>query len=247
MVMNNCNGRIDRFRLKPGATIADKYQIIELLGAGWEGEVYLVNEMRTGIARTAKLFFPQRNPKDRTLKTYARKLHKLRQCPIVIHYHTMDSIDFHGREISVLISEYVEGELLSSFLKHQRGRRLNPFQALHLLHALTEGIEAIHAAREYHGDLHLDNIIVQRFGLGFELKLLDMFNWGAASGENYRNDIIDLVRVFYDVLGGAKMYSRQPPEVKEICCGLKRSLILKKFRTANQLRNYIETMEWDQC
>ena len=203
--------------------------------------------MRTGIARTAKLFFPQRNPRDRTLKTYARKLHKLRQCPIVIHYHTMDTIDYHGREISVLISEYVEGELLSSFLKHQKGRRLNPFQALHLLHALTEGIEAIHAAREYHGDLHLDNIIVQRFGLGFELKLLDMFNWGAPSGENYRNDIIDLVRVFYDVLGGAKMYSRQPPEVKEICCGLKRSLILKKFRTANQLRNYIETMEWDQC
>ena len=53
---------ITRFRFKPGDDIADKYEVIRLLGAGWEGEVYLVNERRTGIARTAKLFFPKRNP-----------------------------------------------------------------------------------------------------------------------------------------------------------------------------------------
>ncbi len=236
--------RIDSFGLEPGEIISEKFEVIEILGAGWEGEVYLVSELRTGIARTAKLFFPQRNPRDRTLKTYARKLHKLRQCPIVIQYHSLDSTFFQGSKISILISEYVEGQLLSVFLKSQKGQKLSPFQGIHLLYALTRGIEAIHATRDYHGDLHPENIIVQRFGLGFELKLLDMFNWGAPSGENYRNDLCDLIRVFYDVLGGAKTYSRQPPEVKEICCGLKRSLILKKFRSANQLRSHIETMHW---
>ena len=239
--------RIERFRLQPGDTIANKYEIIEKLGAGWEGEVYLVNEKRTNVARTAKLFFPHRNPGDRTLKAYARKLHRLRQCPIVIQYHTLDSIVFRGREISVLISEYVEGELLSQFIKHQKGKKMSPFQAVHLLHALTKGIESIHAAKEYHGDLHLENIIVQRFGLGFELKVLDMFHWGAASGENYRHDICDLIRVFYDVLGGAESYAKQPAEVKAICCGLKRSLITKKFRNASQLRHHIETMDWTRC
>ena len=165
----------------------------------------------------------------------------------MIQYHTLDTIEFCGFPISVLISEYVEGELLSQFLKHQKGRKLNPFQALHLLHALATGIENIHGAREYHGDLHAENIIVQRFGLGFELKLLDMFNWGAASAENYRNDIVEMIRVFYEVLGGARTYSKQPPEVKNICCGLKQSLIRKKFRTAGQLRTHIETMEWRHC
>lgn len=239
--------RIDRFGLKPGQLIADKFRVQQLLGRGWEGEVYLVEEIRTGIVRTAKLFFPQRNPGDRTLKSYARRLHKLRQCAIVIQYHALETMTYRGQEISILISEYVEGELLSRFLRHQRGGKLNPFQALHLLHALTRGIESIHAARDYHGDLHLENIVVQRFGLGFELKLLDMFNWGPPSGENYRHDIINLVRVFYDVLGGADNYAKQPPEVKEICCGLKRSLILKKYRTAAQLRSHIETMEWGRC
>ena len=238
---------IDRFRLRQGDDIAGKYEVIELLGAGWEGEVYLVNELRTGIARTAKLFYPKRNPGDRTLKTYARKLHNLRQCPIVIQYHTLDTIDYRGHVISVLISEYVEGELLSAFLKHQRGGKLNPFQALHLLHALTTGIESIHANREYHGDIHPENIIVQRFGLGFELKLLDMFNWGAASSENYHNDIVEMIRVFYEVLGGANTYAKQPAVVKNICCGLKRTLIRKKFRNASQLRNHLETLEWRGC
>ncbi len=86
--------------------------------------------------------------------------------------------------MSFLVSEYVEGELLSAFLKRQPGRRLSAFQGAHLLHALASGIEAIHNVGEYHGDLHTDNVIVLRHGLGFELKLLDMYSWGAPNAEN---------------------------------------------------------------
>ena len=236
--------KIKTFALQPDTVIAGKYRIVDLLGAGWEGEVYLVRELLTDIERTAKCFFPARNRRDQALKRYARKLHKLRQCPMVIQYHARDSIVVDGVRVSVLLSEFVEGELLSTFLKRQRGRRMSPFQAVHLLHALVRGVESIHGVGEYHGDLHLDNILVQRFGLGFDLKVLDMFHWGPPSGENYRHDICDVIRVFYDILGGARTYARQPPEIKAICCGLKRSLILKKFRTISQLRTYLETMEW---
>lgn len=236
--------RIDRFRFPPGTLVAGKYEILSELGAGWEGEVYLVRERLTGIERTAKFFFPQRNPRDRALRFYARKLHKLRQCPIVIQYHAQDAMRYQGEQVSILISEFVEGKLLSDFLRGMPGHKLTPFQAIHLLHSLACGIECIHAMKEYHGDLHPDNIIVQRYGLGFELKLLDMFHWGAPSRENISNDVCDLVRIFYDVLGGKATYARQPPEVKAICCGLKRSLIVDKFKTAGKLRAHIETMEW---
>jgi tRNA A-37 threonylcarbamoyl transferase component Bud32 len=129
-------------------------------------------------------------------------------------------------------------------LERQPGKRLSAFQAIHLLHALASGIESIHELGEYHGDLHTDNIMIQRYGLGFELKLLDMFHWGAPSARHIHDDVIDLVRLFYDSLGGVKHYAKQPHEVKEICCGLKRSLILHKFKTAGQLRRYLETMQW---
>lgn len=241
----NSTQRIDNFGFKPGRIIAKKYEIIEQLGAGWEGEVYKIIERGTGIVRAAKLFYPHRNRSDKSARLYAKKLHKLRHCPILIQYHTREEITFHRTPITVLISEYVEGEKLSEFINRQRGKRLPPFQALHVLYALASGIEPIHQAREYHGDIHTENIIIKRYGLGFELKVVDFYHWSAPKRENIQSDIIDVIRVFYDILGGSKHYAGQPGYVKNICSGLKHSLILKKFPTISRLRNHIKTMEWD--
>jgi serine/threonine protein kinase len=239
------NKRVFSFDLEPGTIIADKYEVIDFLGSGWEGEVYRVRERCIGIERGAKLFFPHRNDRNRATKFYARKLHKLRHCPILIQYHTQERIHFEGVPITVLVSEYVEGELLAKFLARQPGKHLTPFEGLHLLHVLACGVEKIHQAREYHGDLHDDNVIIRRLGLSFYVKLVDMYNWGAPRTENIREDVFDLVRIFYDAIGGARLYSRQPQAVKGICCGLKRYLISRKFKTAGQLRRYLETMKWD--
>ena len=235
---------VDAFNFKPGRVLARKYEVIEPLGAGWEGEVYRVLERVTGIERAAKFFYPHRNVNDRAAKLYAKKLHKLRHCPILIQYHTQETILYRRIPVTCLVSEYVEGELLTQFLQRQPGKRISAFPAVHLLHALAKGIEGIHNLREYHGDLHTDNIIVQRYGLGFDLKLVDMFHWGATRQENINEDVCDLIRIFYDALGGQKRYSKQPQAVKAICCGLKRGLILKKFRSAENLREHLETMEW---
>ncbi len=233
------------FNFQAGRILARKYEVITRLGAGWEGEVYLVSECSTGIERAAKFFFPQRNPKNKNLIFYAKKLHKLRQCPILIHYHTQDIITFKNQPISFLVSDYVEGELLSEFLLNQPGKRLDTFQALHLLHALAKGIENIHHLGEYHGDLHTENVMVRRYGLGFDCKLLDMYMWGAPKTANIHDDVVDLVRLFYDIVGGKKQYAKLPSQAKDICNGLKRTLILKKFRSAGQLREHLELLDWE--
>ena len=239
------NLTIDAFDFPPGKTIAGKYKIISKLGAGWEGEVYMVSELNTGIERAAKIFYPQRNIRDRAAKFYANKFHKLRQCSILIQYHTREEITYRKAPITVLISEYVEGELLSNFLSKFRGKRLEPFISLHLLYSLVKGMEEIHLLNEYHGDLHLDNIIVNKFGLNFEIKLLDFFHYGASKSEYLRDDIVDLVKIFHEVLGGKNQYPQHPQSIKYICCGLKKSLIIKKFKTISQLRCHLETMDYE--
>jgi tRNA A-37 threonylcarbamoyl transferase component Bud32 len=181
---------------------------------------------------------------DRAARFYARKLHKLRHCPIVIQYHGSESFTFSRHPITMLVSEVVEGELLEDFLKRQPGGRLQSFAALHLLHALASGIEDIHRLREYHGDLHEGNVIVCRFGLGFVLKLLDLYHWASPRPENIREDVVDMVRIFHRALGGWTRYAAQPPEVKEICRGLRRNLITARFRSAGEIRRHLEDMEW---
>ncbi|MCA9436063.1 MAG: protein kinase [Candidatus Omnitrophica bacterium] len=235
----------DRFNFEAGRVLASKYEILRPLGSGWQGEVYLVRERGTGIERAAKLFYPQRNPKDRTLIQDARKLHRLRNCPILIQYHSQERIVFKRTPVTCLISDFVEGEPLFEFLKKQPGKRLTPFEGIHLLYSLAKGLEPVHVCGEYHGDLHDGNIMIRRFGIGFEVKVLDVFHWWGTRKENIQEDVFDLIRILYDSLGGQPRYSNHPAVIKRICCGLKKSLISKKYRNASQLRSFLDTMEWD--
>jgi tRNA A-37 threonylcarbamoyl transferase component Bud32 len=238
------NSTIDSFGLRPGRVIGSKYIVDVKLGSGWEGEVYKVVESRTGIHRAAKLFYPKRNVRDRAVRFYAKKLERLRQCPIVIHYHHSETLQYRGTPITCLISDYVEGELLSDFIKRQPGHRLTTFEALHLTHALARGVEEIHVVREYHGDLHDDNVLVQRRGVFFDVKIVDFFHHGAATSAHLRDDVADLVRILYDAVGGRRRYHAQPREIKSICRGLRRDLIRRDFPTARHLRQYLESFSW---
>jgi tRNA A-37 threonylcarbamoyl transferase component Bud32 len=243
--MSTRHNHLDCFDLQPGRVIAGKYVVESLLGGGWEGEVYKVTERKTGITRAAKLFFPQRNLHDRAVTFYARKLNRLHKCPIIIQYHHSEMMRFRRMPVTCLISEFVEGEILSKFLTRQRGKRLRPFEALHLLHALALGLEQLHQLHEYHGDIHDENVLVKRRGIDFDVKLVDLFHWGPTSAAAIREDVIQLIRVLYDAVGGQARYANQPPEIKRVCCGLRRDLISKRFPNARHLRKYLESFEWE--
>ena len=151
--------KIDSFDFPEGRLLSGKYEVISKLGEGWEGEVYLVKEIATGIERAAKFFFPHRNEKNKSLTFYAKKLHRLRDCRALIKYHTQEKIRYRGNTLTFLVSDFIEGEILTEFLKYQPGKRLDYFQGLHLLHCLAVAIEGIHRLRDYHGDLHKENVM----------------------------------------------------------------------------------------
>jgi tRNA A-37 threonylcarbamoyl transferase component Bud32 len=235
---------IDRFDFPAGRRLAAKYCVDAYLGSGWEGEVYRVTEVRTGIPRAAKIFYPQRNVRDRAVRVYARKLERLRDCPLVVQYHHTESLRHKSEQVTCLISEFVDGELLEDFVRRQPGKRLQSFEALCLMHALASGIEQIHALKEYHGDIHDHNVLVQRRGIGFDVKLLDLYHWGASDRNKTREDVIQLVRLLYDAVGGKARYAKQPPEIKAVCCGLRRGLIIERFPTVSRLRRHLESFSW---
>jgi tRNA A-37 threonylcarbamoyl transferase component Bud32 len=232
------------FDLKPGLTLGRNYFIVEFLGCGWEGEVYKVEERRTGIVRAAKIFYEGHRLQSGQLHRYAHKLYRLRHCPIVTQYHHRDVARVGREQVEILVSDFAEGEMLSFFLKRQPRQRLSSFEALHLLHALTRGVEQIHILGEYHGDIHSDNIMVRRVGLGFDVHLLDFFDLGRGSREKIQEDVYGLVAILHELIGGAEGYRKTGFDIRQIVMGRKRSLIRQKFRNAGQLRQALENLKW---
>ncbi len=242
--MSGTGASITSFGLPPGRVLGGRYVVDSLLGGGWEGEVYRIRERRTGAPRAAKLFFPQRNVDDKAVDFYARKLEKLRHCPIVIKYHHSETVRVRGAPVTALISEFVEGVPLEGLIASRPGRRMPVQEALQILHALALGLEQIHARGEYHGDLHSENVLVQRWGVHFGVKLVDLYDFGRPSAANRREDVINAVRLLYDMLGGQRWYARQRDEIRWIVAGLKRTVIGKRFPSARRLREHLDSFEW---
>src|ERR671912_840071 len=227
---------VKRFDFAPGRSVAGKYVIERELGSGWEGEVYAIIERTTGIRRAAKFYYPFRDPMGKAAIAYARKLDALRHCPILMQYHHQEIAYVKRRKVTVVISELVEGQKLSEFLADQaRAKGLSTFEALHVLYVLAKGISPIHARGEYHGDIHDDNIMIRRQGIGFEVKLLDFFDLGKPTRAKIHKDVLNLIEVFHVIVGGRKQYPRQPQVVKDIVRGLKDSLILQRFQSAGDI------------
>lgn len=236
-----------KFELMKGEVLAGRFCILNFLGSGSEGEVYKVEELHTRKLRAIKLFYPEKNKQFKVSIRSAQKLDKLRSCPIVIDYLSHEIIDIDEKRVACLITEYVKGESLEDFICKQKGKRLGVFPALHLLYSMVLGVEGIHLNGEYHGDLHVENIIIKRFGLEFDLKIIDLHHWGDSKKENREEDIIKIIQIFYETLGGAKYYSKLAPSLKNIICGQKRSLILKKFKNISSLKNHLERMDWSDA
>jgi serine/threonine protein kinase len=242
--MLEVNQKLSEPMLQIGRKIGGKYVVEELLGVGVEGEVYKVRDIRINIMRAAKVFYPLLNEREKLSIWYAKKLDKLRNCSAVLQYLHVETIKIRRTKVICFISEYLDGILLADFVSHQSGKRLAPFQALHLVYEICQGLEEVHAHREYHGDLHASNIFVKRRGIFFEVKLIDLYQRGRTTVAERQNDVIDVVHLLYDMVGGRKHYAKQPREIKSICLGLRRDLITRKFPSVSHLRSYLESFTW---
>ena len=237
--------KIKRFDFLPGRTVAGKYLIEHALGSGYEGEVYAIRERTTGIRRAAKFYYPHRDPLGKSAISYARKMDALRHCPILLQYHHQELATVQRKKVVVVVSELFEGRQLSSFLSQQPDGKLTTFEALHVLYALARGIAPIHARGEYHGDIHDDNIMVRRQGIGFDVRLVDFFDLGKPTRKKIWKDVLNLVMVFHTIVGGRAHYAQQPKVVKDIIRGLKDSLILARFQSAGDIQRHLEHIDWD--
>ena len=147
-----------------GQTIGH-YQLVERIGAGGMGEVYLATDISTGRKAALKLL-PSRFTGDaerlRRFKQEAQAVVALNHPNIVTVYEVGED-----RSIHYIASELIAGETLRQRLAHSR---MPVDEALDLTIQITGALAAAHKAGIVHRDIKPENIMLRPDGY---VKVLD--------------------------------------------------------------------------
>ncbi len=172
-----------------GVVIDGTYRVLERLGAGAMGEVYLAEHLSLGRREAIKVLRPELSADQMLAARFrreARAINRLRHPNIVGIYDFGQLAD--GRFYMTM--EYAEGVSLEQLLDRSPSRRLPLPRALRLAHQLASAIEHAHAQGVVHRDLKPDNLIVaSERGKPDLLKILDFGVAKVLGGDNTNDEL----------------------------------------------------------
>ncbi len=137
--------------------LQDRFKVLELLGKGGMGEVYLAEQVSLGRKVAVKTLRDDLATQPGMTDRFKREALLLSS---VDHPSVVRVIDFgEAGGTYVLVMEYVEGDNLAGVL---REGPLAPARALKVLRDIAEGLAEIHAKGIVHRDLKLENVLLAR-------------------------------------------------------------------------------------
>jgi serine/threonine protein kinase len=169
-----------------------KYKVLERLGSGGMGSVYLCEHklMRRRVA--VKVLPAAKAAEPSSLERFYREARAVASLdhPNIVHAYDIDQ----DETLHFLVMEYVDGSSLQDIIK--KTGPMDPNRAAHYIWQATLGLEHAHAAGLVHRDIKPGNLLIDRGGT---VKILDM---GLA---RFFNDEEDILTKKYDenVLGTA--------------------------------------------
>jgi serine/threonine protein kinase len=175
-----------------------KYKVLERLGAGRAGSVYLCQHELARRLVAVKVLPAARAADPSSVERFYREAQVLASLghPNIVRAYDIDQ----DETLHFLVMEYVDGSSLQDIV--EKGGPMHATRAAHYLKAAAVGIQYPHEQGVVHRDIKPGDILVDRTGL---VKLIDM---GAAQfindadnalggGAHFRADIARLGAAFY--------------------------------------------------
>lgn len=215
--------------LKPGDILADRYEILKLLGEGGMGAVYRARDTELERLVALKVIRPELARNTQILQRFKQELILARQ---VTHRNIIRIFDLgHAEGRRFITMEYIEGEDLSLILE-KRGKLPAP-EAAGIVMQVARGLEAAHAEGVVHRDLKPQNIMIDAqgkcsvmdFGIARSVDASNMTRTGALLGTptymspeqaqgqkvDARSDLYTLGIIFYELLTGKAPFEADNP------------------------------------
>src|SRR5579864_5260409 len=206
--------------LEPGMLLAQRYEIVQILGQGGMGAVYKATDLELNRTVAVKVI---RRDLARDKAIVDRFKQELLLSHQVTHRNVIRIYDLSEADgMKFITMEYVEGENLLTLL-HER-KKFSPSEAVEIMLQVCRALEAAHGVGVIHRDLKPQNImrdktgriLVMDFGLARTLEGDGMTQSGALVGTmeymspeqalgkplDQRSDIFALGLIFYEMLTG---------------------------------------------
>src|SRR5580704_17289241 len=144
------------FALSTGAQVG-RYVIVDRLGAGGMGTVYVAYDAQLARRVAIKVLRPDRKEED----SHARMLREAQAMARLTHPNVLavHDVGAYGDDVFIAM-EYVEGRTLKAWMREPHTWR----EALAILKAAGRGLAAAHAAGLVHRDFKPENVLLGNDG-----------------------------------------------------------------------------------
>jgi serine/threonine protein kinase len=150
-----------------GFMIAGKYRLLERLGCGGMGTVYLCEHVLMSRRVAIKVLPPAMADEPASLARFYREARAAARLdhPNIVRAHDVD----HEDKLHFIVLEFVDGCNLHDFVR--KNGTLTPARAAHYIRQAALGLAHAHEAGLVHRDIKPGNLLLDRQGT---VKLLDM-------------------------------------------------------------------------
>ncbi len=210
--------------LQPGTVLANRYEIVRVLGEGGMGAVYQARDRELDRMVALKIIRSELAGNAEILRRFKQELILARQ---VTHKNVIRIFDLGEAEgVKFITMEYIEGDDLRTLLR-TRGK-LPPSEVVNIMEQVCRALDAAHSEGVIHRDLKPQNIMVDKqgkvyvmdFGIARSTLLPGMTQTGALIGTpeymspeqakgvelDARSDLFSLGIIFYELLTGQAPY-----------------------------------------
>jgi eukaryotic-like serine/threonine-protein kinase len=214
-------------QLEPGTVLAERFEILQLLGQGGMGAVYKARDNELERLVAIKLIRADLASHPEILRRFKQELILARE---VTHRNVIRIFDLgQAQGIKFITMEYVEGRDLRGLI-HEKGK-LTPEETVPIVMQIAAALDAAHTAGVVHRDLKPQNVMVDKdgrvyvmdFGIARSLETPGMTQTGAlmgtpeymspeqAKGEKVdaRSDLFALGIIFYEMLTGISPFKAE--------------------------------------